>query len=98
MSPTLRRLALLPLMAATGCAAPKLGVLKLAGSPDEALVTVDDKYVGKLGRLKQRGVRVNAGSHRVTLEANGRFPHDELVTVPGDGETRLEVQLEPIPD
>lgn len=83
---------------ATGCAAPQSGVLRVAGRPDEALVTVDDQYVGKLGRLKRFGVKVPAGEHRLTIEANGHFPHDQLVTVPGRGETKVDIVLEPVPE
>ncbi len=81
-----------------GCAAPKLGVLKVAGSQDEALVTVDDQYVGKLGRLKRNGIKVHAGEHRLTVEAEGRFPHDQLVVVPPEGEARVDVSLEEVPE
>ncbi|MBM4360482.1 MAG: hypothetical protein FJ096_20435 [Deltaproteobacteria bacterium] len=86
---------LAPLVA---CAPPKLGVLKVTGSPDDALITVDDQYVGKLARLRQHGIKVNAGEHRVSVEAAGRFPQDELVTVPPEGEARLDVKLDPIPE
>ncbi len=86
------------LLLAAGCAAPKVGVLKLNGAPSDALVTVDDRYAGKLGRLGKFGVKVHAGEHRVTVEADGFFPHDEIVKVPADQTVKLDVQLEPVPD
>jgi len=75
-----------------------VGVLRVGGMPDDALVTVDDQYIGKLSRLKRFGIKVPAGEHRLTVEANGHFPHDQLVTVPGNGATKVDVALESIPE
>ncbi|MSP26320.1 MAG: hypothetical protein EXR75_14425, partial [Myxococcales bacterium] len=49
------------------CAAPKVGFLRLRGTPPDAIVTVDDVYIGKLARLASTGVRVPEGEHRVTV-------------------------------
>jgi hypothetical protein len=87
---------LLPL--AFGCAAPKYGVLRVSGTPDDALITVDDQYVGKLGRLKRFGVKVPEGEHRLTVEAQGHFPKDALVTIPREGEAKVDVKLDAIPE
>jgi hypothetical protein len=86
------------LVATIGCGAPKVGVLKLNGAPPDALVTVDDHYAGKLGRLGKFGVKLRAGEHRVTIEADGFFPHDAIVQVPANGDVKLDVKLEAVPD
>jgi hypothetical protein len=88
----------LALAALSGCASAKTGLLRLQGAPPDAFVTIDDQYVGKLERLKKFGVKLPAGEHRITIEATGYFPHDQLVRVPPDGDTKLDVRLEEIPD
>jgi hypothetical protein len=91
------RLFALALLAA-GCATTRHGVLRLAGAPADALVTIDDVYVGKLVRLEEFGLSLIAGEHRVTIEATGYFPEDRLVVVPADGSAKIHVTLEQLPD
>lgn len=73
--------------------------LRLAGSPSDARVTVDDQLVGPLAFVASRGVALPPGKHRVTIEAPGYFPWDRLVEArPGAGPIRLEVGLVPVPE
>jgi hypothetical protein len=81
-----------------GCGPPKQGVLRLQGGPADALVTVDDRYVGKLGAASRFGVRLPVGEHAVTIEKPGYFPFDVLVRVPADGSVTVPVALDEIPD
>ena len=78
-----------------GCATKK-SLMRLTGGESEALVTVNDRYIGKLGRL-QHGIRLEPGEYRVTVEKVGFFPFDQLVTV-GDQPAQVEVELTPVPD
>jgi hypothetical protein len=75
-------------------------MVRFAGAPDDALVHINDRYVGKLGRLEQQGIVLEPGPYRITVEATGYFPHDQLVTVQ-DLEIeapKVVVELEEIPD
>lgn len=93
----LARLALCAAVASCG-AAPRV-VLRFAGGPDDALVHIDDQYVGKLGRLEKHGIALPVGSHRVTVEQVGYFPHDVIVEVREEQPPPpLVVELEPVPD
>lgn len=97
-----KALALLPtallVLALGGCATKKM-LLRFDGTPDDALVTINDRYIGKLGRLEKAGVLLEAGEYRVTIEQVGYFPQDQLVTVGGDQDpTPIRVELTQIPD
>jgi hypothetical protein len=74
-----------PLVAAT----PKVS-LRMAGSPAEATVIIDDEVVGSLDLV---------AAHDVTVKASGYFPWDrEVKAVEGQAPIRLEVALAPVPD
>ena len=81
-----------------GCGPPKQGLLRFSGGASGALVTIDDQYVGKFGRLKRRGVKLPVGEHRITIEQVGFFPFDRLVIIRADQQHGLEVELTKIPD
>ncbi len=84
--------------ALTGCGAKKM-LLRFDGSPDDALVTINERYIGKLGRLEKAGVLLEAGEYRVTIEQVGYFPQDQLVTVDEEAPpTPIKVELTQIPD
>jgi len=71
--------------------------LKTKASPSDAAVYIDEEYVGPLSYVSSRGVRLPAGTHRITIEKPGYFPWDREVTadrVP----IKLDVQLQPIPE
>jgi hypothetical protein len=94
----LAALALLVTLSAPACVRREVGVLRITGGPPDALITVDDQYVGKLSRLQRFGIKVSDGEHRLTVEAPGRFPHDRIVRIPPNGVVAVDVQLVPIPD
>jgi hypothetical protein len=81
-----------------GCAA-KTSLLRFSGSPDDALVTINDRYIGKLGRLEKAGVLLEAGEYRVTIEQVGYFPQDQVVVIENDvPPSPIQVELTEIPD
>jgi hypothetical protein len=71
--------------------------LRLDGSPPDALVVVDDLPVGTLATVARRGVALEVGPHRISVERNGYFPWDAEVTA-GERMLRLHVRLAPVPD
>ncbi len=73
--------------------------LNMTGAPMDARVTVDDQIVGSLDMVQARGVAMPIGTHRVSVEAPGYFPFDQLVEAKeGEKLYRLEVKLVPVPD
>ncbi len=85
-------------LALPACGPPVRGVLKLHGTPRDALVTVDDRYVGKLAAVEHFGIELPAGEHTVTVEKPGYFPSDVLIRVPPDGVANATLELTAIPD
>jgi len=66
-------------------------------SPRDAVVTIDEEYIGPLGYVAARGVKLPAGKHRITIEKPGYFPWDRLVEA-STQPVHFDVTLEPIPD
>jgi hypothetical protein len=89
-----------PLFLACGPARePKTVSLRVVGSPTNASVTIDDQFVGSLAVVQARGVALPPGQHRISVEAAGFFPHDEIVEAKeGSAPIRLDVKLTPVPD
>ena len=81
----------------TGEAAVSLKVKRSAQTPKNASVSIDENYIGPLSIVAAHGVRLPVGTHRITVEKDGYFPFDRLVTADRD-DILLEVTLEPIPD
>ena len=71
--------------------------LRFRGTPPDASVTIDDVRVGSLAVVAARGVRVLPGKHRVSVEAPGFLPMDQLVDAK-DGLLVLDIALVPVPD
>ena len=102
-----KRIALLCLSlvpAALGGCAQNVGraavTLTLQGSPQtpyDAMVIIDEEYIGPLAYVAARGVRLPVGEHRITVQKDGFFPWDELV-VADRQPIKLHVELVPIPD
>ncbi|MEN9581669.1 MAG: hypothetical protein RJA70_4678 [Pseudomonadota bacterium] len=66
-------------------------------TPADASVSIDEEFVGLLGYVASRGVRLPEGEHRITIEREGYFPWDMMVI--SDREPiSLDVRLVPIPD
>ncbi len=78
-------------------AAVRLEVVRAAESPRDASVYIDEQFVGFLGVVAARGVRLPEGEHRISVEKVGYFPWDELVV--SDRKTiSIKVTLRKIPD
>jgi hypothetical protein len=88
------------LLAACGPAKePRTVSLRMIGAPPNASVTIDDQFVGTLDVVAARGVALPPGQHRVSVEAAGFFPFDQIVEAQeGDAPLRVEVKLVPVPD
>ncbi len=90
-------LLLLCLIPLVGCRGPRV-LLRLDGNVDRALVTVNDRYIGRLEQLRTRGIALPPGEYRITVEQVGYFPWDRLIYVEDQPELEMDVQLTPIPD
>jgi hypothetical protein len=88
-------------VAAFGCAQPARPPtvpLRIEGGPANASVTVDDEPIGSFDVVAAHGVALPPGQHRLTVEADGYFPSDQVIDAEPGGELlRLKVQLEKIP-
>jgi hypothetical protein len=98
---TLRRLLLGVGLVLGGCqvhrAAVRLSVARAPETPRDASVYIDEQFVGFLGVVAVRGVRLPEGEHRISVEKVGYFPWDELV-VSDRKPISLNVELRKIPD
>ncbi len=73
--------------------------MRMVGDPPQARVIVDEQYIGSLAFVASRGVALPVGSHRITVEAPGFFPQDQVVAVEeGDAPVKLDVHLVRVPD
>jgi hypothetical protein len=95
--------ALLALALAAGCAtqglrpAVSMKVERHEDTPKSALVYIDEQYIGTLGYVAARGVRLPEGEHRITVEKTGYFPYD-VVVVSDREPIHLSVRLQRLPD
>jgi hypothetical protein len=87
----------------TGCAtqglrpAVSMQMAVTEGTPKSALVYIDEQYIGTLGYVARRGVRLPEGEHRISIEKAGYFPYDVLVV--SDREPiHLDVRLVKLPE
>jgi hypothetical protein len=91
----------LALAGIAGCqaqrAAVRLSMDRAAQTPRDASVYIDEQFVGFLGVVAARGVRLPEGEHRITVEKVGFFPWDQLV-VSDRRPIHLRVELRRIPD
>ena len=78
-------------------AAVRLSIERAAATPRDASVYIDEQFVGFLGVVAARGVRLPEGEHRITVEKVGYFPWDQLV-VSDRKPIELAVELRRIPD
>ena len=78
-------------------AAVRLSMDRAAQTPRDASVYIDEQFVGFLGVVAARGVRLPEGQHRITVEKVGFFPWDQLV-VSDRQPIHLKVELRRIPD
>jgi hypothetical protein len=84
-----------------GCQVPRaavrLSLERVASTPRDASVYIDEQFVGFLGVVAARGVRLPEGEHRITVEKVGFFPWDQLV-VSDRQPIHLKVELRRIPE
>lgn len=78
-------------------AAVSMKVDRARGTPGDALVYIDEQFVGTLATVAARGVRLPEGEHRVSVEKNGYHPYDVLV-VSDRKPIHLQVALLPLPE
>jgi hypothetical protein len=96
-------LALLLILSLTSCEpgvgrpAVSLSFERTKTSPGDAAVMIDEEYIGPLGYVSARGVRLPIGKHRISIEKPGYFPWDRLVEADREP-ILLNITLEPIPD
>jgi len=88
-------------LAAAGCQAHRpavsLTVQRAADAPRDASVYIDEQFVGLLGVVAARGVRLPEGAHRITVEKVGYFAWDQRV-VSDRQPIVLRVELRKIPE
>lgn len=92
-------LALLIGSSACGAAKPvpsALAQLSVEGSPPNARIYVDDRFVGTERSLALQGLSLAPGVHFIRVEAPGHFPHD-LRLQAKKGKMSLRFQLQEIP-
>jgi hypothetical protein len=83
-----------PLVAATAKVS-----LRMAGTPADATVIIDEEVLGSLELVTAHGVALPVGVHHVTVKATGYFPWDrEVQAKEGQAPIRLDVALMRIPD
>jgi hypothetical protein len=97
-----RRVVLWTCLVLMGCAAGaraavRLSVERAASTPRDASVYIDEQFVGFLGVVAARGVKLPEGEHRITVEKVGYFPWDEQV-VSDRKPITLRVELRKVPD
>ncbi len=78
-------------------AAVRLSMARAAETPRDATVYIDEQFVGFLGVVAARGVKLPEGEHRITVEKVGYFPWDRLV-VSDRQPISLRVELRKIPE
>lgn len=78
-------------------AAVSLSLARAADTPRDASVYIDEQFVGFLGVVAARGVRLPEGEHRISVEKVGYFPWDRLV-VSDRQPIKLAVTLRKIPE
>ncbi|MFO0658593.1 MAG: hypothetical protein U0165_01985 [Polyangiaceae bacterium] len=66
-------------------------------APGDALVSVDDVVIGNLALVSRRGLAVQPGLHRVTVERAGYFPWDRAIDAT-EAPVMLDVDMVPIPE
>lgn len=71
--------------------------VRLMIEPATARVYTDERFVGGARVLATRAVSFRAGPRRLTITADGFFPHDLDLDLP-PGTTTVRVSLRPIPN
>jgi hypothetical protein len=70
-----------------------LGGLLIACDPSDALLYVDDKYMGTVAGLATKPLPLPVGLHRLELRKEGFFAHFAEITVAKGLRHKLEIKL-----
>lgn len=87
------------LLVGVACGPPPGPTMRPAGGlvvicePQDALIYVDEKYLGATSGLKARPLQLSAGVHRIELRRDGYFTHFAEVTIEPGVRQRLTVKL-----
>jgi len=65
----------------------------VACEPADAMLFVDDKYLGTTGGLKGRPMQLPEGVHRIELRKDGYFAHLAEITIARGVQQKLAVKL-----
>ena len=88
------RVAMLPLADATYPEESKTAQLRLAVKPDKAAIFVNDAYVGHIDRFDgRRGMRLSAGTYRLTIALPGYEAFNTELTVRAGQSYELKTDL-----
>lgn len=70
--------------------------LRITATPENARVDIDERFAGSARVLAARPKELSPGPHRVSISADGYYPHNmEVDLLPG--ETHIEISLRPRP-
>jgi hypothetical protein len=78
-------------------AAVKLSMARSSDTPRDASVYIDEQFVGFLGVVAARGIRLPEGEHRISVQKVGYFAWDQLV-VSDRKPIELTVMLRKVPE
>ena len=91
--------ALVLLLLASGCAHHVAqGVLLLHVSPPDARVLLDDRYIGSAAQLTGHPLRLDVGTRRIEVEAEGRYAARREASIQPGGKVELDIDLHAIPE
>ena len=71
--------------------------LQVIAEPDSAVVELDEEFFGSAKVLALKPKVTTLGAHRLSIRADGYFPHDMDVDL-ANGTTKLRIKLRPIPE
>ena len=87
------------LVFASGCAHHAAqGLLLLHVSPPDARVLLDDRYIGSAAQLAGHPLRLDVGTRRIEVEAEGRYAARREASIQAGGKVELDIDLHVIPD
>jgi len=90
----------LVVLVSAGCGGAQVrrdpAMLRVIAQPDSADVLVEGRFVGVGRTLAARPAPIRPGTHHITVQARGYFPHDLELQLPA-GETTVRIALRPVP-
>lgn len=73
----------------------RIGRVRLVCNEDGAAVSIDGRAVGHTPITEP--IRVSSGRHQIVVRARGREPNEQSVTVAGNTDVEVNVELPPLP-